>query len=286
MIARASVVFPEPDSPTSARHSRCLSSSGRVVQDLPVAVEGAESLDFEQRGSAGCRRPRRERRETATAAAISADADAAHVVVRPDLRRAAARPRGRPRRVRAAWREDAARRPAPGAGTWPGIASRQVGGRDVRDRLDEPARVRVARPRRTALRRPGLDDAPGVHHEHALRQRRHGREVVADVDGADVVLAQSSRTVSSTCAWVVTSSPVVGSSRTISRGPQQERHGDADALLLTAGELVRISPQEVAVVGRRDLGERLADARAGLAALVRACARSPRSAAYRSSARG
>ena len=64
-------------------------------------------------------------------------------------------------------------------------------------------------------------------------------------------LLQSSRTVSSTCACVVTSSPVVGSSRTIERRAQEECHRQADALLLAAGELVRVAAQELAVAGSR-----------------------------------
>ena len=44
-----------------------------------------------------------------------------------------------------------------------------------------------------------------------------------------------------TCAWIDTSSAETGSSATISFGLQRERAGDADALALAAGELVRVA---------------------------------------------
>ena len=44
-----------------------------------------------------------------------------------------------------------------------------------------------------------------------------------------------------TCAWIDTSRAETGSSATISLRPQRERAGDADALPLAAGELVRVA---------------------------------------------
>ena len=49
------------------------------------------------------------------------------------------------------------------------------------------------------------------------------------------------------CAWIDTSSAETGSSATMSFGLQRQRAGDADALALAAGELVRIA---VGVLGR------------------------------------
>ena len=46
-------------------------------------------------------------------------------------------------------------------------------------------------------------------------------------------------------AWIETSSAETGSSQTISFGIDGERAGDADALALAAGELVRIAPHVV-----------------------------------------
>ena len=46
------------------------------------------------------------------------------------------------------------------------------------------------------------------------------------------------------CSWVVTSRPVVGSSSTTQIGIAGQRHGDADTLLLAAGQLMRIAALE------------------------------------------
>ena len=65
------------------------------------------------------------------------------------------------------------------------------------------------------------------------------------------------------CAWIETSRAETGSSAMISFGSQRERAGDADALALAAGELVR----EAVVVlgGEADAIEQLLDLRAQLA---------------------
>ena len=64
-----------------------------------------------------------------------------------------------------------------------------------------------------------------------------------------------------TCAWIDTSSAETGSSATISFGLQRQRPGDADALALAAGELVRVA---VVVLGvQPDDLEQLLDPAAG-----------------------
>ena len=62
--------------------------------------------------------------------------------------------------------------------------------------------------------------------------------------------ARSVRISSRICAWMVTSSAVVGSSAISSCGIAGERHGDHHALAHAAGELVRIL--ERAALGRGD----------------------------------
>ena len=52
-----------------------------------------------------------------------------------------------------------------------------------------------------------------------------------------------------TCAWIETSSAETGSSQTISFGLHRQRAGDADALALAAGELVRIAAHVVGAAG-------------------------------------
>ena len=122
----------------------------------------------------------------------------------------------------APWREDASVGPATWWRDMAGDCLESESGRDVGDRLDEAAGVRVARTSEQPVDRPGLDDAARVHHENVLRQLGDDREVVTHVDGPDVVLRTSSRTVSRTCAWVVTSRPVVGSSRTMTGGRRRK----------------------------------------------------------------
>ena len=73
-----------------------------------------------------------------------------------------------------------------------------------------------------------LDDLPRVHDDDAARHRRHHAEVVGDEQdrrarGSAEVAAGASRI----CAWMVTSSAVVGSSAIRSRG----RHASAIAIM-------------------------------------------------------
>ena len=63
------------------------------------------------------------------------------------------------------------------------------------------------------------------------------------------------------CSCVVTSSPVVGSSSTTQIGLAGQRHGDADALLLAARQLVRIASGDARRIRQPDQREELDDAR-------------------------
>ena len=97
--------------------------------------------------------------------------------------------------------------------------------------------------------------------------------------------ACSSRSSVRICAWVVTSSAVVGSSAISSAGSLDQRHGDHHALALAAGELVRDRrrPGSRASAGARPRGG-FAPARAGPGgrALRNARPASPRSDRRRS----
>ena len=55
MMTRDSVVFPEPDSPTIARHSPGLSPERGVVHHLMVAVERIDVADNQDRLGFHCR---------------------------------------------------------------------------------------------------------------------------------------------------------------------------------------------------------------------------------------
>ena len=156
---RAIVVLPEPDSPTSARHSprrerRTTRRRPRRRRVGPGAVAGAQALDREQPRVRLLAAPRgRAARSTLERRRV------------PPVEAARARGRGRPRppaaprpcrrssALRAARRERAAgagARPTPTA--MPGMPLQPPRRRVVGDRRDEPARVRVARPPRAPPR--------------------------------------------------------------------------------------------------------------------------------------
>ena len=76
----------------------------------------------------------------------------------------------------------------------------------------------------------------------------------------------SSASRSRICAWIVTSSAVVGSSAISSFGLVGQRHGDHHALPLPAGQLVRIGAQPALRVADADLCQQLEDPRPRLVA--------------------
>jgi hypothetical protein len=77
------------------------------------------------------------------------------------------------------------------------------------------------------------------------------------------VRARSSRRRSTIPASTVTSSAVVGSSRISSVRPRHQRHGDDDALLLPARELVRIGVEHALGIGQMHRLDHLPRGRAG-----------------------
>ena len=56
-----------------------------------------------------------------------------------------------------------------------------------------------------------------------------------------------------TCAWIDTSSADTGSSQTIELGLEGDGPGDADALALSAGELVRVAVVVLGVEAHRSI---------------------------------
>ena len=74
------------------------------------------------------------------------------------------------------------------------------------------------------------------------------------------------------CAWTETSSAETGSSHDDQLGLDRQRAGDADALALAAGELVRIAPR---MLGRRpDAVQQLGDPLAPRRPAAMPCSRS------------
>ena len=97
----------------------------------------------------------------------------------------------------------------------------------------------AARARRRRARR-GLDDLARVHHRDAVRHLRHDAEVVGDEQQRHAALGLQPRSSSRICAWIVTSSAVVGSSAISTSGSTASAIGDHHALLHAAGKLERI----------------------------------------------
>ena len=176
MIARASVVLPEPDSPTSARHSRAWSWSETPCSTWRAPWNASHALDLEQRRPAPARRcARRQRRIARAARSRRRGCSARGGRARPRPSGGGCLDAGRaPRRCSAARRRNRrGARPAPAPG--PGIASSS---RRLAMSGIAPISLRVygcAGACEEPARRPALDDAPGVHHEHALRRGRRPR---------------------------------------------------------------------------------------------------------------
>ena len=110
-----------------------------------------------------------------------------------------------------------------------------------RDRRQQRLRVRVRRAARTARACRDLDDLAEVHHRDAVGDVPHHRQVVRDEHVAQAELV----------AQVVEQVDDAGLDRHVQRRHrlvqdeqarvQRERAGDADALPLAAGELVRVA---------------------------------------------
>ena len=164
----------------------------------------------------------------------------------PGGEEAAGRPvarRGRPAR-------DPDQRPPPG---------------EVRDRGDEPARVRVRGGVEELLRRSELDDPARVHDGHARRERPYHRQIVADVERRGAV---QGRQLSHRPEHMRLGGHVEAGRGLVEHDhprTARERHRQADALLLAAGELMRVPLQVHRCVWQRHLTHHLGDPFAPLA---------------------
>ena len=192
---RAIVVFPEPDSPTRARHSPAatVNDTSRRGDHRLVAAAGAPRAS-PSTWSSGAARPGVASARRAAGSSRSGGVSR-HSKQRTSwpgataLRAAAARPRTASTRCaqRGANAQPGGRSPTPTA--TPGMPLEPARRDVIRDRRDQAARVRMPRPGEQLGGRPALDDAAGVHHGDAVGDRRHDREVVADVDDAEAALA-------------------------------------------------------------------------------------------------
>ena len=194
MIVRASVVFPEPDSPTSARHSCGLSSSEAPYKTCCEPWNASTSSTTRSASEIGpgpfsspstsliagrsTSSARKQETRCRGSSSTMGGSPSPHDGSTSGQRGAKTQPGGR----------------RPGAGMCPGMAW-AAPARDVEDRRDQPRVYGVPGAYEHPLRRSELDDPPGVHNGDAVRRAPDRREVVADVDGADLVLPPKSRTI-------------------------------------------------------------------------------------------
>ena len=247
---RPSVDLPQPDSPTRPASRRARSSKRDAVdgahQPTDLAAEQAarigkclhQAVDLET--GVGWRS--RSCRLTSTGALRSTR--------RSMARRAMSRSGGgcSPAALRRAnGQRGAKRQPAgrsAGSGTMPAMVGEPLVRVDVeaRDRAAAGRACRGAAGRRRASSTGrALDDPAGIHHHDAVGDLGDDAEIVGDEQDRHAELAAAGRcSRSRICAWMVTSSAVVGSSAISSCGLAGQRHGDHDALAHAAGELVRI----------------------------------------------
>ena len=109
--------------------------------------------------------------------------------------------------------------------------------------------------------RADLDDLAGVHHGDAVGEVGDDREVVGDVERRDAVAL---REVADRVEDVRLGGHVERRGRLVEDDHLRavgERHGDRHALLLAAGELVRVAAQEGRVGRQQDLGHHLGEPR-------------------------
>jgi hypothetical protein len=119
----------------------------------------------------------------------------------------------------------------------------------------------MARGEENLVPRPDLDQASRVHHRDSMGKCSDDGEIVAHVDRSDVVLeAKIANRLEHVClrGYVETGRGLVEHDQP---GAADEGHGNADALLLSARELVRVSPEKLRLVGQVYLSQHLREAR-------------------------
>ena len=106
-------------------------------------------------------------------------------------------------------------------------------------------------------RRSLLDDAPGVHHRHAVGEVGDHRQVVGDVQRGDAVAAGE---IAHRGQHERLGAHVEAGGRLVEHDHRRaagERHRQPDPLLLAAGQLVRVAAQELRRAGQQDLAHHL-----------------------------
>ena len=241
---RASVVLPEPDSPTSAttspaRTARSTPSRARATRPLRV-----DELDPDARAPRGARR----RAVVAGHRRVRlADPDAGRRAGPPRRRRSARL--GRQAAPSTARGQRGCERAAARAGR-AGPAGRRAARPGANRAAGSPIRGNAAGQRAgVGVQRVGEDllgRCPSSTTRPAYITATRS-QTSASTDRSWLIIISPtprsrtrSESRSSTCACTITSSAVVGSSATISCGSAGQRHRDHHPLLLAAGELVRV----------------------------------------------
>ena len=143
-------------------------------------------------------------------------------------------------------------------GVVPGICAKvtpRLGARG--QRFKEATTVRMARRAQHRRRRTLLDDAARVHHEDAARERRDGREIVADPDQRHPEIAHQAAHLGEDLRL---NRNIKRRGRLVAHDQRrlvQQRNRDRDALAHAAGELVRIGIEPLCGIGNAHSGERL-----------------------------
>ena len=141
-----------------------------------------------------------------------------------------------------------------------GDAAQRPGLAQVRDRVEQRPRVGVRGVGEDLVRSPELGDLAGVHHRDPVGDVGDHGEVVGDVERRDAVGAAQ---LAHRLQHHALRRDVEAGGRLVEHehlGLGQERHGQRDALHLSAGELVGVAAEELVVVRQPDLGQPVARA--------------------------
>ena len=112
---------------------------------------------------------------------------------------------------------------------------------------DQRPGVGMQRPAHDLLGRPVLDDAAEIHHQGALADVTHQREVVGDVDGGQAHASRAPRASALRMpARTLTSSIETGSSATRKRGPSTSARASTTRCSCPPRQLVRIACRDSA----------------------------------------
>ena len=176
--------------------------------------------------------------------------------------------------------------PLPGRRLLPGYAGQRPARPGLGTAASRAAGVGVQRPAEQRAGRARFHDAARVHDGDLGRQPAHHGQVVADVHGRHLVMAaQAAEGVQD----VPLRGDVQAGGRLVQhdqRGPAGEGHGQPDPLLLAAGQLMRVPPQQLRRGLEVGLPHHLGDPGPGVTRGHRRAPAAPRAADTRPGARG